>query len=208
MPLFLRRCVARDGEAGFLRRELIRVHEELVPRATGLQEVTVYREQSIGCEFLSLSLYDDEAALHRDEHEALMDALRAIETAHAGEPTTELRLETILEYASLPQPSLHSAAVLLRARLGRAPDLRARLRPTIEAITERMKPRRAVVAYAVEQPELFVIVGDSEQPFDVDRYLTSGFGRRTTGSLEPYLAAAPRYFLLDPVWRYFRRLRG
>jgi hypothetical protein len=204
VPLFLRRCVARDGEEGLLRRELIRVHEEQTPKVTGLLEVSVYREHLDGREFLSLAIYEDDEASAGAGRQALLAALDEVETRHGETAGVSVRLGPLYEYASLPQRSLHSAAVLLVSRPDGITRLRERLGPDVGVVAERLKPRRIIVAQGQERPELFVVVGDSEHPFDVDRYLTSAFGRRTTTSLEPYLARPPRFYVLDPVWRYFR----
>jgi quinol monooxygenase YgiN len=208
VPLFLRRCAARDGQEGLLRRELIRVHEERTPRLTGLLEAAVYREHLQGREFLSLELYEDEAAAGGPARAAMLEALDETEGRHAEVAGVSIRLEVIYEYASIPQRALHSAAALLVARPEGVPRLRERLGPGVAVLAERLKPRRVIAAQGHERPELFVVVGDSEWAFDVDRYLTSGFGRRITAPLEPFLARPPRYFVLDPVWRYFRRLGG
>jgi hypothetical protein len=204
MPLFLRRYVAREGREGFLRHELIRVHEELVPKAIGLLEVSVYREHVIGREFLSLAIYDDDASVAGPGRKALLEELDEIERQHGEVSGVPVRLESLYEYASIPQPTRHSAAAVLDARPEQAAALRARLPPTVATVAERLRPRRVIVAQGVERPEQFVVVGDSEHPFDPDRYLTSGFGRRQTTLMEPFLVSPPRYYVLDPVWRYFR----
>jgi len=208
VPLFLRRCVARDGQEAFFRQDLIRVHEEGVPRMAGLLELAVYREHGAGREFLSLAIYEDDAAVMGSGRKALLEALDETERRYGEAPGTSIRLESLYEYASVPQASTHGAAALLLARPEHVAGFRERLGPAIAALAERLNPRRVITAQGVERPEQFVVMADSHQPFDVDRFLTSAFGRRHTSQLEPYLAAPPRFYLLDPVWRYFRRFSG
>jgi hypothetical protein len=88
------------------------------------------------------------------------------------------------------------------------PRFRERLPTAVAALADRLTPRRLLAAQGVERPEEFVIMADSEQRFDVDRFLTSAFGRRHTSQLQAYLAGPPRFYLLDPVWKYFRRFSG
>ena len=208
MPLFLRRCVARDGQEAFLRQDLIRVHEEGVPKTTGLLELAVYREHVAGREFLSLAIYEDDAAVTGSGRKALLEALDETERRYGEAPGASIRLESLYEYASVPQTSVHSAAALLVTRPEHVARFRERLGPAVGTLAERLNPRRVIAAQGVERPEQFVVMADSNQPFDVDRFLTSAFGRRHTSQMEPYLAAPPRFYLLDPVWRYFRRFSG
>ncbi|HET7341914.1 MAG TPA: hypothetical protein VFL90_10650 [Methylomirabilota bacterium] len=95
MPLFLRRCVARDGEEGLLRRELIRVHEEQAPTLTGLLEVWGYREHLAGREFLSLAIYEDDAAAASPARAAMLAALDEIESRHGETAGVSVRLSPL-----------------------------------------------------------------------------------------------------------------
>ena len=208
MPLFLRRCVARDGQEAFFRQELVRAHEELAPRARGLLEIAVYREQVTGREFLTLAIYEDDTAVMAGGRKALLEAVDECERRFGEAAGISIRLDSLYEFASVPQTSVHSAAAMLICRPEHAARFRERLPVAVAGMAERLKPRRVLVAQGVERPEQFVVMGDSEQRFDVDRFLTSSFGRRHTSQLEPYLAMPPRFYLLDPVWRYFRRFSG
>ena len=208
MPLFLRRCVARDGQEAFLRQELVRVHEDRAPKVRGLLEIAVYRENVVGREFLTLAIYEDDRAVMAGGRKSMLEGVDECERRHGEAPGISIRLDSLYEYASVPQASLHSAAVILICRPQDLARFRERLPATVASIAERLTPRRVIVGQGVERPEQFVVMADSEQPFDVSRYLTSAFGRRHSIQLEPYLAEAPRYYLLDPVWRYFRRFSG
>lgn len=208
MPLFLRRCVARDGQDALLRQELVRVHEERAPRARGLLEIAVYRENVVGREFLTLAIYEDDRAVMSGGRKSMLEDVDECERRFGEAPGISIRLESLYEYASVPQPSVHSAAAMLICRPEEVARFRERLPSTVASLAERLTPRRVIVGQGVERPEQFVVMADSEQRFDVDRYLTSAFGRRHSTQLEPYLAEPPRYYLLDPVWRYFRRFSG
>jgi hypothetical protein len=208
VPLFLRRCVARDGQEALLRQALVGAHEELASRARGLLEVAVYREHAMSREFLSLAIYEDDAAVEADGRKALLEAVDECERRFGEAPGISIRLDSLYEYASVPQASVHSAAAMLICRPEHTARFRERLPVGIAALAERLNPRRVLVLQGVERPEEFVVMGDSEHRFDVNRYLTSSFGRRHMAQLESYLAVPPRYYLLDPVWRYFRRFSG
>jgi hypothetical protein len=208
VPLFLRRCVARDGHEALLRQDLVRTHEELAPRVRGLLEVAVYREHTVGREFLSLAIYEDDAAVMAPGRKAMLEALDECERRFGEAPGVSIRLEGLYEYASVPQAALHSVAAMLICRAEHTGRMRERLPSAVASLAERLAPRRLLVGQGVEQPEQFVVMADSEQPFDVDRFLTSALGRGHTRRLERYLAMPPRFYLLDPVWRYFRRFSG
>ena len=98
----------------------------------------------------------------------------------------------------MPQAGVHSVAAMLVCRPEHVARSRERLPAAVAALADRLTPRRLLAAQWVERPEEFVVMADSEQRFDVDRFLTSAFGRRHE----------PRFYLLDPVWNYFRRFSG
>jgi hypothetical protein len=208
VPLFLRRCVARNGQEALFRQELVRTHEERAPRARGLLEIAVYRETTLGREFLTLAIYEDDAAVVAGGRKSLLEGVDECERRFGEAPGISMRLESRYEYASVPQKGAHSAAAMLICRPQHVARFRERLPEAIAALAERLAPRRIILGQGVERPEHFVVMGDSEHRFDVDRYLTSALGRRHRSQLEPYLAEPPRYYLLDPVWRYFRRFSG
>ena len=208
MPLFLRRCAARAGHEALLRQELVRAHEELAPRVRGLLEIAVYREQVAGREFLTLAIYEDDVAVTSAGRKALLEAVDECEVRFGETAGISIRLDSLYEYASVPQAGVHSAAVVLICRPEHTARFRERLPVAVSAMAERLTPRRVLVGQGVERPEQFVVMADSEQRFDVDRFLTSAFGRRHTSQLEAYLAVPPRFYLLDPVWKYFRRFSG
>ena len=191
-----------------MRQDLVRAHEELAPRVRGLLEIAAYREQVVGREFLTLALYEDDTAVMSVGRKALLEAVDECERRFGEAAGISIRLDSLYEYASVPQASVHSAAAMLICRPEHVARFRARLPAAVAALAERLGPRRVLVAQGVERPEQFVVMGDSEHRFDVDRFLTSAFGRRHTSQLESYLAVPARYDLLDPVWRYFRRFTG
>jgi len=208
VPLFLRRCAARAGHEALLRQELVRAHEELAPRVRGLLEIAVYREQLVGREFLTLAIYEDDTAVMSSGRKALLEAVDDCEGRFGEAAGTSIRLDSLYEYASVPQAGVHSVAAMLICRQEHVPRFRERLPAAVAAMADRLTPRRLLAAQGVERPEEFVVMADSEQRFDVDRFLTSAFGRRHTSQLEAYLAVPPRFYLLDPVWKYFRRFSG
>jgi hypothetical protein len=116
VPLFLRRCAARVGREAFLRQELVRAHEELAPRARGLLEIAVYREQLVGREFLTLAIYEDDTAVMSSGRKALLEAVDECERRFAEAGGISIRLESLYEYASVPQTGVHSVAAMLICR--------------------------------------------------------------------------------------------
>ena len=57
-----------------------------------------------------------------------------------------------------------------------------------------------------DAPETLFVLGDSDDRIDVDRYLQSTLHAQHLRRLAPLVAAPTRWFAIDPVWRYFRRL--
>ena len=206
MPSFLRRWVAKENHEGLLRSALLRLNTDYAAQHAHLVEATLYREHFAEREFLGVATYDDEKDVESTARRDLLRAFERVEAAHAEEVTRSLRIETVSEYRAIPQNGVYGAAVILRSRPDQAGLMRERLTALAADLIERFAPSRVLIHHAVDEPGLFFTICDSHDRIDLDRYLGSSLlqeHRATVGSL---LVEHARWFSLDPLWHYFRRL--
>jgi hypothetical protein len=205
MAYLVRRWIAREGHESVLRAELIGAYEEHVARDPGTMESMVYREHFLGREFIGLMVYDDDSALHGERRRALIQRFEAIAAAHAEVSEGAFSADLIYEFTSIARNAPYGLAALLRCDPRRVEEFSARLRGIAAAAVERVAAPRVLVFHLGEPQGLVLFLADASVPVDLDRYLRSSFWRGHRELLEPLLAAPPRWYLLDPIWHYFRR---
>src|SRR5207247_2032351 len=128
----------------------------------------------------------------------------AVEGARCDGPGDARPLVLLYEHAAVPQRGQYSVIALLTALSeGTANEVGRRMAGGANALVERFKPTRLVVARVVDRLRLLVML-DAGQAIDIDRYLASSLRRQHMDALAPYLSAPPQWYALDPVWRYFR----
>lgn len=206
MPSVLRRWVAREGHAAALRQALMRVHETDISKNPHMMEWMVYRERFLGAEFIGLAVYDDEAALVTEARQRTVATLDAISTAHATFSTPSLRCDVISEFLAVPHTGVYGIAGLFTGDRARATEVSLRLKELAAELVDRFHPTRMLVVQIRDTPETFFVLGDANDRIDVDRYLQSSLYAHHRARLAPLVAAPTRWFAIDPVWRFFRRL--
>lgn len=208
MPCFVRQWMAREGHEGHLRHALVAAYEGFVSKSSHMMEGLLYREHFAGREFLGVSFFDDPDAAESPERSSLLITLDRISVEHAERDTDSLRLETLFESTTIGQTTPHGLAAVLTAAPGKAVPLTGLLVGFACEINHRLAPSRILVGRAAYTPSRFLVLLSSPTRIDLDRYLRSPLGRDQLGALRPLLAAPPRWYALDPVWYYFRRLES
>jgi len=204
VPIFLRRWIALEGHQAALRQALLLVHETDTRKSPHVIESLMYREHFLGAEFTGLIVYDDEASLEATERQHALARLDAIATAHTKFSTPPLRVEMIGALTRAPRGGPYGVAGLLSCQPAFATEFAGRLKGLTAELVERLRPTRMLVGEVVDRPGLFVVLGDSNYPVDLDRYLQSSLHRQHATALGSLLTAPTRWFSLDPVWRYVR----
>jgi hypothetical protein len=207
MAYFVRRWIAQDGHESLLRAELIGAHEEHVAGDPGTMEAMVYREHFHGREFIGLVVYDDESALEGERRRALLKRFETIAAAHAEVTEGAFRADLIYEFTSIARNAPYGVAALLRCDPRRVDEFSARLRTIAAGVVEQVGAPRVLAFHLGEPPGLVLLIADASVPVDLDRYFRSSFWRGHREVLGPLIAAPPRWYLLDPIWHYFRRQR-
>jgi hypothetical protein len=206
MPNLVRRWVAREGQEGRLRHELVRLYDEHIRTDARVIESMLYREHFAGRDFIGVTVYDEESALQGPERRRLLEALQAVSDAHAEVMEGSFRAEVIYEYAAIARQGAHGAAVLLPGKPARLVELSERLREMAAAAVEGLAPTRVLAWHLLEGPGHVLIIVDTEAPIELDHYLASPLRREHLDALAPFLTAPARWYSLDPIWHYFRRL--
>ena len=98
----------------------------------------------------------------------------------------------------------YGVAGLLICQPAFAAEFGGRLKGLTADLVERLRPARMVVGEVVDTPGLFFVLGDSNYPVDLNRYLQSSLHRQHLVAVESLLVAPTRWFSLAPVWRYVR----
>jgi hypothetical protein len=204
MPSFLRRWVAIEGHEAALRQELLRVHKTYTRKDPDVTESLMYREHFLGAEFIGLIVYGDEAGLRTEARRPALARLDEVAAAHAKISTPSLRVRMIGEFVTAPPAGPYGAAGLLTCQPAFAAEFAGRLQGLVGGLVERLRPTRMRVGEAIDTPGFFFVLGDSNYPVDLDRYLRSSLHGQHRATLGPLLAAPTRWFSLDPVWRYLR----
>ena len=96
------------------------------------------------------------------------------------------------------------AAAVLRCAPSAVPELGERLTAIARQLVERLSPSRVLAGFAEDDPGLFVFINDTEDNVDLPRYLGSALHAEHMRDYGPLLTEAPRWYSLDPTWRYFR----
>jgi hypothetical protein len=206
MPSVLRRWVAREGHEAALRQALLVVHETDTRKNPQAMESLLYRERFLGAEFVGLVIYDDEAALATEARQRTLAKLDQIAAVHATFHTPSLRCDVTSEFITVPHTGAYGIAGLFTGQRGLANELALHLKELATELVERFHPTRMLVVQVREAPETVFVLGDSDDRIDVDRYLQSSLHEQHRRRLAPLVAAPTRWFAIDPVWRYFRRL--
>jgi hypothetical protein len=206
MPSVLRRYVAREGHEATLRQALLRVHETDTRKNPQVMESMLYRERFLGAEFVGLVIYDDEAALATEARQRTVAKLDQIAAAHTTFHTPSLRCDFISEFLTVPHTGAYGIAGLFTGQRVFANELALQLSELASDLVERFRPTRMLVVQVRDAPETFLVLGDSDHRIDVDRYLQSSLHEEHRKRFAPLAAAPTRWFAIDPVWRYFRRL--
>lgn len=204
MPCYLRRWEARKGREELLHQELVDAYQVYASGNPAVMESIIYREHFVGGEFISLIICDTEVDASTPEERALLAAFEKIAGAHAETITPTLRVETLHEFATIPQTGTYGMAALLRCRPERFAEVAERLGSIAANIVKRLSPSRLLVGHTPDERGHFLFVGDSSYKVDLDRYLESSLRQEHLAMLEPFLAGPTRWYVLDPVWRYFR----
>lgn len=204
MPCLVRRWYARSGMESHLRQALVRAHQDLFTRDDQGLESALYREHVEGREFLGLAIYDEEAALEGATRRALLDAFATLEAAYTERPSRSLRLTTVSEFVNIGRPVVSGMAALLRSAPASAEDLGERLKTISRQIVNAIGPSRLLVGQADDDPGLLVFICDDQEKLDLPRYMGSPTRSLHMRAVAPLLIEPPRWFSLDPAWRYFR----
>ena len=204
MPCMVRRWQARVGMESHLRQALVQAHADVFPQGGQGLESALYREHIEGREFLGLALYVDEAALESPMRRQLLETFAQLEARYADRPTSALRLTILSEYVSIGRPVVSGSAALLRCTPASAPELGERVTAIARQLVERLSPSRILTGFVDEDPGLFVFIEDTEDNVDLARYLASTLHAEHMRDYGPLLIEAPRWYSLDPTWRYFR----
>src|SRR5439155_2205035 len=115
-----------------------------------------------------------------------------------------LRVELIAEFVTSSPGTPYGVAGLLTCQPAFAAEFAGRVKGLTADLVERLRPARMLVGEVVDTPGLFFVLGDSNYPVDLDRYLQSPLHRQHLVAVESLLVAPTRWFSLDPVWRYVR----
>jgi len=204
MPCFVRRWSARTGMESHLRQALARAHQDLFTRDDQGLESALYREHVEGREFLGLAIYDEEAAVTGATRRALLEAFALLEAAYAERPGSSLRLTTVFEFVSIGRPVVSGMAAVLRSAPASWVELSQRLKTIARQIVEALAPSRLLVGHADDDPGLLVFICDDKEEIDLPRYMGSSTRSAHLRAIAPFLIEPPRWFALDPTWRYFR----
>ncbi len=114
----------------------------------------------------------------------------------------------ISEFVASRQAGPYGVAGLLNCQPAFTEEFTERLKGLAAELVERLHPTRLLVGEAVDRPGLFFVLGDSNYPVDLDRYLKSELRRQRLTALGSLLTGPTRWFALDPVWRYSRPRLG
>lgn len=204
MPCFIRSWRARVGMESYLRQALVRAHEEFFTRDAKGLESALYREHIEGRQFLGLAIYDDETALGGATRHALLGAFAELETAYTEQPATSLRVTTVSEFVSIGRPVMSGMAALLRSAPASVPDLEECLTTIARQLIDTVAPSRVLIGHVDDDPGLVVFICDTRDAVDLPRYMVSPTRTSHMRALAPFLVETPRWFSLDPTWRYFR----
>jgi hypothetical protein len=206
MPYLVRRWVAREAHEGRLRHELVRLYDEHVRTDASVMESMLYREHFAGRDFIGVTVHDHEGALQGLARRRLVEALQVLNEAHAELTEGSFRAEVIYEYAAIARQGTHGVAVLLPGDPGRLGELTERIRELAAVTVERLAPTRVLAWHLVEGPGHVLVIVDTEAAIDLDGYLASPLRRQHLAALAPFVTAPVRWYSLDPIWHYFRRL--
>jgi len=187
-----------------LRQGLVRAHQDLFTRDDQGLESALYREHVEGREFLGLAIYDDEAALESATRRALLAAFAELDAAYAVRPSHALRLTTVAEFVSIGRPVVSGMAAVLRSAPATAAELGERLQEISRQIVNAIGPSRLLVGHADDDPGLLVFICDDQETLDLPRYMGSPTRSLHMRAIAPLLVEPPRWYSLDPAWRYFR----
>ena len=204
MPCFIRSWQARKGMESHLRQALVRAHEDFFTRDAWGLESALYREYVEGREFLGIAIYDDEAALGGPARQALLAAFGELEASYTDRPATALRVTTVSEFVSIGLPVVSGMAALLRVAPAAVPQLEERLAIIARQLIDAVSPSRVLVGHTDDDPGLVVFICDTRDDIDLPRYMVSPTRASHMRVLTPLLVEPPRWFSLDPTWRYFR----
>jgi hypothetical protein len=190
-----------------LRQALVRAHQDYFTRDTKGLESALYREHVEGREFLGLAIYDDEDALTSATRGALLTAFGELEAAYAERPATSLRVTTVSEFVSIGLPVVSGMAARLRSAPAGVAALEECLTTIARELVDTLSPSRVLVGHTADDPGLVVFICDTRDEIDLPRYMVSPTRARHMRALSPLLVETPRWFSLDPTWRYFRGRR-
>ena|SRR2546427_2077032 len=204
MPSFLRRWVAREGHEAALRQELLLIHETYTRKSPDVLESLMYREHFLGSEFIGLIAYDDDAGPWTQERLQAQARPDEVAATHATISTPSLRIEMVCEFMTTRDASPYGIAGLATCPPAFTAEFAARLKVLIAELVERLRPTRMLAGEVVDTPGRFFVLGDSNYPVNLDRYLQSSLYRQHLATLGPLVVSPTRWFSLDPVWRYSR----
>ena len=95
-------------------------------------------------------------------------------------------------------------AAVFRSAPGATAELGGRLVTIASQIIDALSPSRLLLGHAADDPGLVVFICDDEQDIDLPRYMGSAARSAHLRAIAAYLIEPPRWYALDPTWRYFR----
>ena len=96
------------------------------------------------------------------------------------------------------------SSAVLRSPPDAAAELGERLWTIARGIADAIAPSRLLLGHAEDDPGLLVFICDAEEHIDLPRYMGSSVRSAHLRLIGPLLIEPPRWYALDPTWRYFR----